>query len=306
MIKKSIKTFDTKLPDKGAFTIETEEDFPKLNTLSILSGRRGGGKSVALANFLKKCKDKYYFDKIILVSPTYQSNKLIWDICEINEEDVIEPEITSMREVLNIIDQEKMEWDNFVQKKKKYQEFLKDRKTNLERIKAARLLMYYEEGFLEPDFDKPMWKYPKEHPPRIAVVLDDCMGTPLMNKPSSGLTQFAIKHRHVSGGLGCSLFMLVQSYRSRDGVPRAIRENTTNLWLFRVNNEDQIKAIKDECDLPVSDEEFMDMCSYAHNIPYNFLFIDFSPKTDCKRFRSGLNQYLIPPSITCKCDKSNP
>ena len=59
MIKKSIKTFDMKLPSKGAFTIETEDDFPKLHTLSILSGKRGSGKSVALANFLKKCKDKY-------------------------------------------------------------------------------------------------------------------------------------------------------------------------------------------------------------------------------------------------------
>ena len=303
MIKKSIKTFDVKLPNKTAFTIETEDDFPKLHTLSILSGRRGGGKSVALANFLKKCKDRYYYDKIILITPTYASNKMIWDIADISEDDVIEPEVSAMRDVSSIILAEKAEWDNFLEKKKKFAEFTKDKKQNLERIKATRLLQYYEEGFLEPDYDKPMWKYPKEHPPRIAVVLDDCMGTDLMNKPSSKLTNFAIKHRHIADGLGCSLFMLVQSYRSKDGVPRAIRENCTNLWLFRVNNEDQIKAIKDESDLPVSDEEFMNMCEYAHNIPFNFLFIDFSPKLDCKRFRSGLNEFLIPPSIKCECKK---
>ena len=303
MIKKSIKTFETKLPNKTAFTIETDDDFPKLHTLSILSGRRGGGKSVALANFLKKCKDKYYYDKIILITPTYASNKMIWDICDISEDDVIEPEVGAMREVTSIILAEKAEWDHFLEKKKKFADFMKDKKQNLERIKATRLLEYYEEGFLEPDFDRPTWKYPKEQPPRIAIVLDDCMGTDLMNKPSSKLTNFAIKHRHIADGLGCSLFMLVQSYRSKDGVPRAIRENCTNLWLFRINNEDQIKAIKDESDLPISDEEFMNMCEYAHNIPFNFLFIDFSPKKDCKRFRSGLNEFLIPPSITCKCNK---
>ena len=303
MIKKSIKTFDVKLPDKTAFTIETSDDFPKLHTLSILSGKRGGGKSVALANFLKQCKDRYYYDKIILVTPTYVSNKMIWDICDVTEDDVIEPEVSAMREVIKIIEQEKLDWDNFLEKKKKFAEFTKDKKQNLERIKATRLLQYYEEVFLEPDYDKPTWKYPKEHPPRIAVVLDDTMGTDLMNKPSSKLTNFAIKHRHIADGLGCSLFMLVQSYRSKDGVPRAIRENCTNLWLFRVNNEDQIKAIKDESDLPVTDEEFMNMCEYSHNIPFNFLFIDFSPKKDCKRFRSGLNEFLIPPSITCECKK---
>ena len=303
MIKKSIKTFDTKLPSKTAFTIETEDDFPKLHTLSILSGRRGGGKSVALANFLKKCKDKYYYDKIILITPTYASNKQIWDICDISEDDVIEPEVGAMKEATSIILAEKAEWDNFLEKKKKFADFIKDKKQNLERIKATRLLDYYEQGFLEPDYDKPTWKYKKEQAPRIAVVLDDCMGTDLMNKPSSKLTNFAIKHRHIASGLGCSLFMLVQSYRSKDGVPRAIRENCTNLWLFRINNVDQIKAIKDESDLPVSDEEFMNMCEYAHNIPFNFLFIDFSPKKDCKRFRSGLNEFLIPASITCECKK---
>ena len=303
MIKKSIKTFETKLPNKTAFTIETEDDFPKLHTLSILSGRRGGGKSVALANFLKKCKDKYYYDKIILITPTYASNKQIWDICDISEDDVIEPEVGAMKEATSIILAEKAEWDNFLEKKKKFADFMKDKKQNLERIKATRLLDYYEQGFLEPDYDKPTWKYKKEQAPRIAIVLDDCMGTDLMNKPSSKLTNFAIKHRHIASGLGCSLFMLVQSYRSKDGVPRAIRENCTNLWLFRINNVDQIKAIKDESDLPVSDEEFMNMCEYVHNIPYNFLFIDFSPKKDCKRFRSGLNEFLIPASITCECKK---
>ena len=45
------------LPAKSAFTIETACDFPKLHTLCIASGKRGGGKSVAIANFIKRCKD---------------------------------------------------------------------------------------------------------------------------------------------------------------------------------------------------------------------------------------------------------
>ena len=35
---KKINKFSTKLPLKGAFTIETDPDFPKLHTLTIASG----------------------------------------------------------------------------------------------------------------------------------------------------------------------------------------------------------------------------------------------------------------------------
>ena len=64
-----------KLPSKSSFTISTAEEFPKLHTLCIASGKRGGGKSVAIANFIKMCKDKNYYDKVYLVTPTYYSNK---------------------------------------------------------------------------------------------------------------------------------------------------------------------------------------------------------------------------------------
>ena len=53
MLTKKLHKFGTKLPEKSAFTIETEPDFPKLHTLTIASGKRGGGKSVAIANFIK-------------------------------------------------------------------------------------------------------------------------------------------------------------------------------------------------------------------------------------------------------------
>ena len=120
-----------------------------------------------------------------------------------------------MRDVTKRIEQEKLDWDKFLEKKKKFGDFMKDKKQNLERIKATRLLEYYEEGFLEPDYDKPIWKYAKEQAPRIAVVLDDTMGTDLMNKPSSKLTNFAIKLKLFSaeifdllGNFGLVFFVL--------------------------------------------------------------------------------------------------
>jgi len=301
MIRKQINKFPTELPKKGAFTIDTEDDFPKLHTLAVASGRRGGGKSVSIANFLKRCKDKHYYDLVLLITPTYNSNKMIWDICDIQPEDIIEPDVGAIKEVIKRIETEKAEWEDFLEKKKKYNEFLKDKHGSLERINAKRLLNYYNLGFLEENVTKPEWKYPVEQPPRVAVVIDDAMGTDLLAKRSAGLINFAIKHRHVADGLGCSIFMLLQSYKAQGGVNRAIRENTTHLLLFKVNDFNQIKAVKEESDLPVTDEEFEDMCSYAHSKPYNFLLLDFAPKCETKRFRSGWDEYIVPPSLKDKC-----
>ena len=305
MKKKEIKAFkDIKLPKKQAFTIDTEDDFPKLHTLTLVSGKRGGGKSVAVANFLKKCRDKHYFDKVILITPTYNSNKTIWDIADITADDVIEPDVTSIKKAIKIVEDEKAEWDEFLQRKKLYEEFIKDKKGNLEFLNSRRLLEYYNAGFL--DHEKPVWKYPVEQPPRVAMVLDDLLGSDIYSRNrASGFSQLVMTHRHIAMGNGCSIFMLVQSYKAQGGVPRVVRENATALMLFRVNDQNQIKSIREECDLPVTDEEFYDMCSYCHDIQYNFLYIDFSPKCNTKRFRSGFGEYLIPPSLkdACTCKK---
>jgi len=302
MERKKINKFNTILPKKGAFTIDTEDDYPKMHTLCIASGKRGGGKSVAIANYVKKCKEKHYIDNVILITPTYNSNKMIWDIADIEEESVLEPDMFAIKKVLQKIDLEHKEWDDFLVKKEKWKNYLKDKSGALEKITNTKLLNYYTLGFLDND-EPPVWKYPIEQPPRIALIVDDCLGTDLLARRTAGLLNFCIKHRHVSRGLGCSVFMLVQTYRSEGGLARAIRENTTLLLQFKVSDENQIKAIKEECDLPITDDEWFDLCAYAHAKPFNPLIIDFAPKCETKRFRSGWDEYVVPPSLTnsCKC-----
>lgn len=300
---KKTNLIDIELPNKSAFTIDTDFDFPKLHTLTIVSAKRGGGKSVSIANFVKKCKKKVYFDKVFLITPTYNSNKAIWDIADIEEKDIIEPNINAINELITRVEEEKKEWDDFLKKKQSYLKFRKERK-NLNAITDDDIIFYYENMFL--DGRKPVWKYKREQPPRLAVIIDDALGTDLLARRTAGLLNLCVKHRHIADGLGISIFMLVQSYCAQGGVNRAIRENTTNLLLFKVNDENQIQKVKEECDLPISDEEFVDICNYAWEKPFNFLFIDFSPK--CKRlmFRSGWNDYLIPKSlenVKCECDR---
>ena len=282
-------------PKKGAFEIETEEFFPKLHTLTIASGKRGGGKSVAVANYASACLKKGYFDKVWLISPTYASNKEIWDMVPIHEDNVMEPTKFCMKEIAELVDAERASWDAFLERKKKYQTYLKDmRKNKLDFNNPevlSRLLDYEDLDFFN---DEPKWHYKNEVPPRLAVIIDDCVGSDLMRLPSAGLVNTAIKHRHLGNGLGISMFMLVQSYACKDGVPRAIRENCTHLMLFRITQEEQIKKLYSESDVDMSYEEFYGMLRDVHSEPYQFLFMDFAPKEEKYKFRKNFTELIIP------------
>jgi phage terminase large subunit-like protein len=65
-------------PKKSAFTIETAPDFFRMHMLALFFGKRGGGKSVAVANLIRLCKERGYLDRVILITPTFESNKEIW------------------------------------------------------------------------------------------------------------------------------------------------------------------------------------------------------------------------------------
>jgi hypothetical protein len=259
---------------------------------------------VAVANLVKKCKDKGYYDKVYLITPTYKSNKSIWDIADIEEEDVYEPDVNVLKTITENVEQEKREWDDFLKKKQDYKKYNKEiQQKQVNHIDPDDLINYYEMGFMNGE--KPEWKYKVERPPRLAVIIDDSLGTDLMAKRTAGLVNTCIKHRHLGDGLGISIFMLVQSYCSHGGVPRPVRENCTHLMLFKINDQKQIDKVKEECDLPVTDEEWENMCNYAHSKPFNFLFIDFAHKKPCQQFRSGFDEYIVPPSLEgkCKCKK---
>ena len=50
----------------------------------MVTAKRGGGKSVAVANYVKKLRDLELMDRVLLITPTYDSNKTIWDIADLD------------------------------------------------------------------------------------------------------------------------------------------------------------------------------------------------------------------------------
>jgi hypothetical protein len=279
-------------PKKGAFTIETEDDFFKMHTLTIASGKRGSGKSVAVSNIARMTKQKGYMDRIYLITPTYASNKEIWEIAGIEETDIFEPKKTVLHNLKKLIEQERHEWDDFLKKKelyKEYQRVINGQSLNLNDADIMqKLLTYHELGFLD---SPPVWKYKKEVPPRLGVIIDDCLGSELF-LPTAKLTSFCCNHRHHGNGLGISVWMLVQSYCCKEGIAKPIREQCTALLLFKLVQEKNLQRIWEESDVPIKYEDFKKMCVDVHKEPHAFLFIDFAFKRPEHRFRHNLDKFL--------------
>ena len=222
-----IRDFDVTPPRKSAFQIETPPDVPRQHSLTIFSARRGGGKSVACTTYVKKLLDVGAMQRVIIITPTWASNKDIFAPLNIKEEDVIEPSKTALATVVSRVEQEKKEHDEYLAKKRKYMEFQKAMRsaTCIEAIPSSLMVEALDAGFFE---GPPKWKHADDtHPTFCMLVIDDCLSLPMMMNPSSGLVNTCIKHRHVADGLGLSIAMLVQTYCAVGGLPRPIRENCT-------------------------------------------------------------------------------
>ena len=95
-----IKDFDITPPKKKAFAIETPPDVPKQHSLSVFSARRGGGKSVACTAYVKKLMDHNCMQRVMIITPTWNSNKEIFAPLNIDPEDVLEPSKTALATVI--------------------------------------------------------------------------------------------------------------------------------------------------------------------------------------------------------------
>ena len=308
-MKRSAK-IDIIPPEKPAFAIPTADDFFKLHTLCIASGTRGAGKTTAIVNLVREAYNRMYYDRVIVITPTYHSNKQLWDILPegaLNEDDIFEPDTMCLKNVKDIISAERGEWDLFQHQKELYDKFHNDMKhKQVKNIRSEQLMAYYEMGLLDdPNMSPPTWKYRNEVPPRIAVIIDDSVGTDLMNKRTAGLTKFIIAHRHWGKGLGCSVFMLVQSYACHEGVARAIRENTCLLMLWKVKDKNQRMRIIEEAGLDVDADCFNCMLNDCIKEKYGFMTIDFQPKTPEQQFRKNFNVFLNPAEYAQMNDNVN-
>ena len=65
-------------------------------------------KSVAVASYVKKLRDLDLMQRVLLITPTYNSNKEIFAPLKLNaDEDVLEPTTDALKRVISIVENEK-------------------------------------------------------------------------------------------------------------------------------------------------------------------------------------------------------
>jgi hypothetical protein len=290
----------------------TTNDAFKQPCLAMICGQRTAGKSHLTSKILAQAKRDKTFNRIYLISPSFNSNKAYFAEY-IDESNVYEPTKTSILEVINEVERERDEFEQYLFDVEQYKEFTKMSRArlNIMNYNEDNMINYLDKGFFNGD--KPKWKYDKVEPPKSLLILDDCLGSPAILQ-SSGLTRIATLSRHIAplqenykgrSACGLAVIILTQTYKMSQGLSRTLRENVSLLTLFKNKQQKQLDAIKDELANVVDIEYFDKAYEIATKEKYGNLTIDFAPKCVTKTFRKNLNEIIVFPELgECQCKKN--
>jgi len=291
------KNLKIELPSSVRYKYETPEMMPNLATQLLCCGAKGSGKTIAIVNLVKKLE----FDRVFLISPTAKSNHAILSMININPEDMYEDteDLTIIDDIISKVEQEGIEYDEYHEKMKEYNEFIKkinNNEFNLISDNDLETFMNDSNEIVKPEH------YLNGRRPKIALVADDILGSFLMSKGIRKVNNLAIKHRHISpvnaeggGAIGISTFFLTQTFRCQTGgISKPIRSNCNSLIIFKTKNENEYNDLAEEVAGEIGKELFNKIYTMATDEPHSFLFIDFNPKPQHpSRFRKNLDTFLI-------------
>ena len=298
---------DIQVPKGSAFKIQTEKSFVKLHQLLCVVGKRGSGKTVFIVNFLRMMKEQNCLDKLILITPTYESNKNNFKGLPVDEDLILDPNDPNViQKVRDIVDYERDLLDQYYEKMDRWNELMKQ-------IKSRRPIDEIDEFLLE-EFGEEMQKpthYLHGRKPVICCFVDDALGTKIYGS-KSGLSNLVILHRHLGvskalgSALGITMIFATQSYKSNVyGISPTIRNNCTSIAVFQTKSDKELQGIAEEVGGFASKDEFMSVynqamteCGCGCKAEHNVLFIDTSPHEGNSNFRKNMNCMLYPKVVS--------
>ena len=269
--------------------------------LMYVSAVRNSGKSFCVSKMVSQAQKEKTFDRIYMITPTFQSNKSYFGKM-IDEDDVFEPTKDSIQKVIEKVDEDRDEFEDYLRKEKLYKEFIQILKSKRE-FSDGEIMKFEELGFLDDEFDRPKWKYGDNNvrPPQSLLILDDVLSAPALLQ-SSGITRVSSLNRHVSplqephsgrSACGLAVILISQTYTMPQGVSRTLRENITHLLIFKNKQEKQMSKIREELGSAVDEDKFMTAYNMATKEKYGNLLVDFNPRCPTMTFRKNLNELLI-------------
>jgi len=314
---------------------EINNDYPtqphqfKSPFLALCTAPRGVGKSFLASRLCRQFKDEKIYDTWYVVSPSWDSNQGHFKDLNIPRENVYFPDKLCIQKILDRIEDEKLEWENYLAEMDVYNEFKRSTKNKLElnNISNEELELYMEfnyidsEGNINMRIQKPRWKNKIIRPPQSILLMDDVLGSTALSQ-SEAFTSMTIRNRHLSPlkepfenrqSMGLSVLILSQCYLgggrgSQGGVPRSLRENLTMLIIFRTKQEGMMDKIRDEIGGSIDPVQFEEAVEYALKDKHDALCIQFQNKCPTKkflRFTENGSEYLTfeEDEKECSCSK---
>jgi predicted DNA-binding protein YlxM (UPF0122 family) len=274
------------------FPIETPPQHIRLQCVLLCIAKPKSGKTFFISNLL----DMLPFDRIVIVSSTFNSNKKMMEHLKIDDNDVIDPnDPDAVQKIYDIVNGERDDLLQYREKLKLYKQFEKLLADN-QNVPDELLEMFYN-GY---DFEKPTHKW-NGRKPNIAVFLDDVQNSSIL---SPKLSNMVIKYRHLgsfedgSRPIGISIFMALQNYTSQgNGLPKSIRGQATHLAVWKTGNKKELDLLATEQSGQLEPEKFYEAYNFVMNnpnaSPHDFLFCDLAAKEGHSQFRKNYNEMIV-------------
>ena len=292
----SVKGLQIVPPKETSGAYETAPNMPKMHCVTVIVGKRAAGKSVAAVNLIEKMG----YDYTIAVSPTMDSNKELMSRLNILHTFNDPDDLTCIDKIKEIINEEARDLERYRHEMKEYNKLMRSIKDG-NRVDDDLMLKFFEANtYGMNDFIKPKHRW-EGRKPRIAVLFDDMLGSLIYSRPRK-INALSTYSRHLGqleegGSIGVSLYFLIQSFKCQTGgLNRVIRNQCTQLIVFKTKDNKELEDIADSCGGEISKEKFIQVYDYAIETggDHPFLFIDLHKKPNHpSMFRVNFDKFII-------------
>lgn len=251
----------------------------QLHTLAAFIGVRGSGKTNAVVLLTKAYLDAGSFNRVFILSPTYESNP-IFRVLGAKRKDVymdLERSADALRDIETKIIEDFDRYEKYLAYEEAYKRWKRGKATELD----EELLHKYQ-----------FRRQEKMDMPSPVIVIDDMSHTDIYSERASNpFINLCLRHRHRR----CSIFMCVQNYRSRGGLPKCLRENIRQFFIWRTQDSRALESIWSEFANIIDYERFLSLYHAATDPdPHNFLTVDLNAIDKQVMFRRNFDEILVP------------
>jgi len=254
------------IPVRKVLTPPFPKELFKLHTLAAFFGPRGSGKTNGAVLLAKKYLDYGSFTRVYVISPTYESNP-VFEVLQADPEDVYTDLGSILASITDIVQKIEGEADMYRQEVAYAELWLKWVKNKT--LEPDEVLKLAREDYREPNIP------PRPFP---LIIIDDCSHSQIYSTSRSNpFINLCLRHRHVGGeGFGCTIFMLVQNFKT--GVPKPIRQNLQQFFIWRTADRSQLEAMWEEFANLTDLHSFSALYhSAVDNDKHSFLTVDMNP-----------------------------